>query len=313
MQTMKKVKIINPKVPTSPNIEQVSLSLTNRTTTSKNKSDKEELEFNDFLKAIKSKNKKLLQSFIIKYFETLTQFIDLISQLFHDYKMLLGPLIDNMEYERIKKNTILFRIDDIGDKFYIILKGKVSILTVTQKQYFLTKGEYLKHLIKLKLYDEKLLLKKTIDNPNNFKLYNLSEIDFSLIKPYNISADARFSFKHSSSTVFDSADKEKKEKNIFNKEIYDQISASVKLSTEMKTLHLSNNTLDKTKFFDYEKYDEVNKACKEYNLLNVDYLERLNVDFSNIENSKKEELSGVSLNTILEKKSDTNTNIRNSN
>ena len=136
---VKKVKIQHiVKTPRSANNDQIS----NRTSNSYTlKFEKEEQEFNEFLKAISSKNKKVLQPTIIKYFETLTGFIDLLSQLFPDYKVLLGPLLDNIEYEYYKKNSVLFKIDEIGEKFYIILKGKVKILSLTVKQYHLTKAE----------------------------------------------------------------------------------------------------------------------------------------------------------------------------
>lgn len=32
-----------------------------------------------------------------------------------------------MKYEFVRKNNYVFKIDDMGNKFYIILKGKVSI------------------------------------------------------------------------------------------------------------------------------------------------------------------------------------------
>ena len=287
---VKKVKIQHiVKTPRSANNDQIS----NRTSNSYSlKFEKEEQEFNEFLKAISSKNKKVLQPTIIKYFETLTGFIDLLSQLFPDYKVLLGPLLDNIEYEYYKKNSVLFKIDEIGEKFYIILKGKVKILSLTVKQYHLTKAEYLKHLIKLKFHDEKILLRKTLENSHNCKNYPLSEIDFVMIKPIPTAGEVKISYRSSSvgnqQEVLNKDAKDNKKDRIVNKALFEQIKSNMIDSNENGILvQPRNENKSSTKFvLDQKHYDEVFNQCSNFQQ-SIPYTKRLSVEH-NYEEKYKE-------------------------
>jgi len=73
--------------------------------------------------------------------------------------------------------VIYLLLGDIGDKFYIILKGKVSILLDRQIKINLTEEEYYMHLLKLRKYNEINFVNKTIDaNKKIFIIGNEDEL-----------------------------------------------------------------------------------------------------------------------------------------
>jgi len=77
--------------------------------------------------------------------------------------------------QTIKDKEILFRLDDPGDKFYLILKGKIDILFPKKKQISLTSFEYFKHLQNLFFQDDIGLIKLTLNNNHekiSFENYN---------------------------------------------------------------------------------------------------------------------------------------------
>ena len=75
--------------------------------------------------------------------------------------------------------VIYLLLGDIGDKFYIILKGKVSILLDRQIKINLTEEEYYMHLLKLRKYNEINFVNKTIDA--NKKIFNIPNNNLELL------------------------------------------------------------------------------------------------------------------------------------
>ena len=84
-------------------------------------------------------------------------------------ELFLRKLSMSMHPEKFQKDSIIIRKDDIGDKFYIILKGSVSIIIVQEKYEYLTQSEYDKYLEKLQLYKEYSLIKLVFTFPNPIK------------------------------------------------------------------------------------------------------------------------------------------------
>ena len=67
-----------------------------------------------------------------------------------------------IKYVSIPKNNYVLKLGEKGNAFYIILKGKVSIMVVEYKKVYLSIEEYLIFLLKLYYFKEKELLKETI-------------------------------------------------------------------------------------------------------------------------------------------------------
>lgn len=252
-------------------------------------SEKEDSEFVEFVKAISAKTKKHSHlAIILKFFLGLTSFIDLLSKLFPDCRVLLNSLIENFEYESQKKNHMLFRIDDVGEEFYIILKGTVKVMIYKQRQYMLTKREYLEYLLKLKLYDERIMLKKTLDVYSNNKLYPISELEFSMIKaiepeksaPLGVDLDLR---KSTSSKV--------------SKSIYDMVKTSIQVM-DTSLIQLRNSKNNSKFLIDPELYNQVLSQCVDYEKYNISYTDRFKIDPSKLI-IKKSAKEGVEFNTII--------------
>ena len=76
----------------------------------------------------------------------------------------------SMKAERHAKDHIIIRKDDIGDKFYIILRGSVSIVIVQESYTYLTHEEYNRYLERLKYYREYELIRLVFSYANKIKV-----------------------------------------------------------------------------------------------------------------------------------------------
>ena len=63
-----------------------------------------------------------------------------------DMETLVVNCAKNLGYVKLEKGEVLFKIGDIGDKFYFILSGKINILKLKElKKIFMTNVEYLQY------------------------------------------------------------------------------------------------------------------------------------------------------------------------
>ena len=67
-----------------------------------------------------------------------------------------------IRYVSIPKNNYVLKLGEKGNAFYLILKGKVSIMVAEYKKVYLTIEDYLIFLLKLFYFKEKEFLKETI-------------------------------------------------------------------------------------------------------------------------------------------------------
>ena len=115
-----------------------------------------------------SKDKFYLKLYInvVKYFlNKYTKY----SHFQGDKEYFLRKLSMSMRPEKFPKDKIIIRKDEIGDKFYIILKGSVSIIIVQESYLDLTQTEYDKYLEKLKIYKEYALIRLVFTYLNQIK------------------------------------------------------------------------------------------------------------------------------------------------
>ena len=109
----------------------------------------------------------------------LTNFKTLISgltqkKLLSDPRQLLGQISKYLKSEHFSNNQIVFRFGERGDKFYMILSGKVAILIPSPIKMFMNKTNYLNYLYKLLCLKEYGLLIKIIDK--NFSKFHMFEV-----------------------------------------------------------------------------------------------------------------------------------------
>ena len=92
----------------------------------------------------------------------------------YDASELLHKIAIYLKCVQIKKNTLICRLGEIGDKFYLIFQGSVAILIPRELKYKLTQDEYEAHLNKLFHLKEFELIVRTI--ASNSHIYMNSEI-----------------------------------------------------------------------------------------------------------------------------------------
>jgi CRP-like cAMP-binding protein len=114
---------------------------------------------------------------IYNYLKNMTEFVDMLKEVdLVPLSELLQTISMHILYEFVLDRTLLFRTGDTGEKFYIILKGKVDILTARPKKVAMSEHEYLGYLGKLKQYGEIDLLHRTIQG-NRFT-FPIEDDDF---------------------------------------------------------------------------------------------------------------------------------------
>ena len=80
---------------------------------------------------------------------------------------LVSLISTEMKHFFLEKGKTLFHIGDIGDNFYIIVHGKVSVLIPNIVKEQMTGFQFYTHIMTLYLNNENYLLKQTLDY-NNF-------------------------------------------------------------------------------------------------------------------------------------------------
>ena len=115
-----------------------------------------------------SKDKLYLKEYInlVKYFlNKYTKY-----KLFEgDKELFLKKLTMSIHPEKFQKDTIIMHKGDIGDKFYIIFRGSVSIIIVQERYINLTEEEYSNYLKKLHINKEYSLIRLVFTYPNLIK------------------------------------------------------------------------------------------------------------------------------------------------
>ena len=79
-----------------------------------------------------------------------------------NFNEIINNLSIYLKCEKMNKNTLLMKYGDKGNKCYILLEGKVSILLPKENKIKISFLNYFKHLIKLKILEEEELLKNIL-------------------------------------------------------------------------------------------------------------------------------------------------------
>jgi len=91
---------------------------------------------------------------------------------------LLNVFTSNLNVMFLKNEDTLFKIDDIGDKFFIILKGKVEVSKPVRKKKLMNQLEFMDYLIDLRNNDDKYLILQTIRSNYEYMCFHSYE-DFT--------------------------------------------------------------------------------------------------------------------------------------
>ena len=91
---------------------------------------------------------------------------------------IITNLAFNLRYEKKEKNTIIFKFGEYSEKYYILLKGKASVVVPNEEEIELSEEEYFLYLLKLRQYNENDILDKVISK--NYTSYFFEEKTFDL-------------------------------------------------------------------------------------------------------------------------------------
>ena len=148
---------------------------------------------------------KLIQNYLcqnIDYFKKLTQEPDGNEKI--------PKIISVLNYESFKKDEHIIYFGEIGDKFYILLSGTVSIYKPSPKNMNMTLHDYVDYLVRIRDYEKNLLKFERVQNYNSsidrVKLliinYNSSKLPYSNKKIPVVIEEERFLIKLGPGTSF---------------------------------------------------------------------------------------------------------------
>ena len=101
-----------------------------------------------------------------------------------DMESLVFNCAKSLGYVKLEKGEVLFKIGDIGEKFYFILNGKINILKLKElKQIYMTNVEYLRYCIFLIENKEEYILNEVFKK--NKKVLDISNIE-DIVRLYRI-------------------------------------------------------------------------------------------------------------------------------
>ena len=149
----------------------------------KKKDSKKKLDFNneifnlDIINYILNKTKKSADEIlIIKEFISSMNFLSTLKGSFNSDKLLYS-LSNYLKMETKNKDTLIFRLGNKGNKFYVLIKGEVSVLILKEIKVQICFKRYFLHLLLLKMLKEDELVKKSITANSKIK-YHFDERDF---------------------------------------------------------------------------------------------------------------------------------------
>jgi CRP-like cAMP-binding protein len=99
---------------------------------------------------------------ISAYLFTLSDFTNFFKKAYDNYDEVIYKIAYQMSYEKLNKDNLMFRTGEKGDKFYIILKGKVAICLPKESIIEMSDIDYIKYLAKLKKHGETEILNRCI-------------------------------------------------------------------------------------------------------------------------------------------------------
>ena len=123
---------------------------------------------------------KILES----YLHSLKKFVSLLDVEKDELNLLLRKISIYIKGEKFQSGKMVFRFGDKGTKFYLILKGSVSVMILKEKKIKLTFYEYIVHLVKLYAIGEvELMIKIVKANKNIYDIKESEIIEF--VNRYN--------------------------------------------------------------------------------------------------------------------------------
>ena len=157
-----------------------------------------------------------------------------------------------IKYVSIPKNNYVLKLGEKGNAFYLILKGKVSIMVAEYKKVYLNIEDYLIFLLKLYYFKENELLKETmLLNKHKYAIEDDFEyfIKNIYVKQRQLENEVRKEIKAVKDNIKDLKDAKIESKNMFSENLtkmIEKIFPDVLNLPEIKMIKRKNNANNKT-------------------------------------------------------------------
>ena len=137
------------------------------------------------------------------YLKTLEKFIKILKNTNVSLDELMNKIASMMKYEEYVEDSLLCKLGDKGDKFYLIFKGTISVIIPKENTLKMSNIEYIKYLLLLAIYQENELINRLLTLNKDiyfidekelycligiFRLYRFL-IDRNIISEYNFLID----------------------------------------------------------------------------------------------------------------------------
>ena len=106
-----------------------------------------------------------------RYIETLSNYTSLFKVELSKNPNYISYTCKIMKYKETEPNELILQQGDKGDTFFLILKGKVSIIILKNKTYELTEEQFICYLLECKKYNQNEIIRQCINlNTQSFSL-----------------------------------------------------------------------------------------------------------------------------------------------
>ena len=205
-------------------------------------------------------------------------------KMMYDPTDLLSRISLYIKYEEIKKNTVICKLGEIGDKFYIIFDGSVAILIPREIKVNLNYNEYFSHLKRLYNLEEFEIVKRIINS--NIHIFMTREIiemreklntDLTLYYASNVQEiiSIREYINRLEPIIFDNSTDET---SPIKKKYSDEFNLKIKHSVTCWSYYYVTNITQGQTFGDIALSDEIKTRTATIISLETSYLGSLNID-----------------------------------
>ena len=98
---------------------------------------------------------------IYHYLESFKSFMFLLkNQNSLSIEKILTEISRCLKLRKITKNELIFQQGELGDKFYIILKGNLKVLKLIPHEFYMTNEEYIRYLLDLRINNQNEIIRQ---------------------------------------------------------------------------------------------------------------------------------------------------------
>ena len=207
----------------------------------------------------KQRDNESLQ-FIISYLKSLSSFMNIISKE-KNLKLsenLIEQISIHLRHEYIPKNNLVCRFGERGEKFYIILKGKITFLVPKPSKCYLNLEEYIVYLMQLRKNNEFELIDNLLVQNRIFYPIEDDDLDRYILNEYEryLKRNGRKTYRSNTRLATN---------NYLNNKLNSDIDGDSIIKTNIITSDLRPKKENPKKFFSLNTYKKMEELVEKIN------------------------------------------------